>query len=79
MEKIMNDKTGKSRVTIEGDTAPINMPDNVVIANRPIKNTKTNPLMQDIGPKSNGFAGVATLAAIIAVAGVIIAFITLRY
>lgn len=33
----------------------------------------------NIGPGSTGFAGVATLASIIAIAGVIIAYLTLRY
>ena len=33
----------------------------------------------DIGIKSNGFAAVASLATIIAVAGVIVAYLTLRY
>ena len=59
----------------------INMPSNVTLVNRPKvkKKVKTNPLLQDIGPKSQGFAGVALLAGLIALAGVALAYFNLRY
>ena len=57
------------------------MPSNVTLVNRPKvkKKVKTNPLLQDIGPKSQGFAGVALLAGLIALAGVALAYFNLRY
>lgn len=73
--KTIEKKNGPS-MTISHDEAPLNMPKNVTLVNRP--KTKTRKL-NDIGPKSNGFAGVATLATIIAVAGVVVAYLTLRY
>ncbi len=75
------DNGGKSRVVIESDNAPLNMPSNVTLVNRPKvkKKVKTNPLLQDIGPKSQGFAGVALLAGLIALAGVALAYFNLRY
>ena len=55
---------------------------NYVLSNAP-KNYKHNSKKKvkatDIGIKSNGFAAVATLALIIAAAGALIAFFTLRY
>lgn len=77
VEKAFKDDKGTSKMTIESDNAPLNMPDNVTLVNRP--KTKTRVKMSDIGPRSQGFAGVATLAVIIAVAGIIIAYLTLRY
>lgn len=77
MEKQFKDASGRSKVIIEGSDAPLYMPEgNITLANRP-QTKKT--FGQDIGPRSNGFAGVATLAIIIAIAGVIVAFLTLRY
>ncbi|MGN1341821.1 MAG: hypothetical protein ACI4VL_01150 [Bacilli bacterium] len=77
MEKQFTDRNGKSKVIIESNEAPINMPNgNITLANRPKVKVKTMP---NIGPKSNGFAGVATLAVIIALAGVLIAYFTLKY
>lgn len=77
MEKSFKDQRGKAKVIIEGDKAPLNMPEgHVVLANRP-KNSDSK--MPDIGIRSNGFAGVATLAGLIAVFGAVIAFIALRY
>lgn len=80
-EKVFEDNGGKSKVVIESDNAPLNMPNNVVLVNRPKvkKRVKTNPLMQDIGPKSQGFAGVALLAGLIALAGFALAYFKLRY
>ena len=77
MEKSFKDQRGKAKVIIEGDKAPLNMPEgSITLANRP---KKSGSKMPDIGVRSNGFAGVATLAGLIAVFGAIIAFITLRY
>ena len=76
-EGTFEDNGGKSRVVIESDNAPLNMPSNVTLVNRP--KVKTNPLLQDIGPKSQGFAGVALLAGLIALAGVALAYFNLRY
>jgi len=80
-ERTFEDNGGKSRVVIESDNAPLNMPSNVTLINRPKvkKKVKTNPLLQDIGPKSQGFAGVALLAGLIALAGVALAYFNLRY
>ena len=80
-EGTFEDNGGKSRVVIESDNAPLNMPSNVTLVNRPKvkKKVKTNPLLQDIGPKSQGFAGVALLAGLIALAGVAFAYFNLRY
>lgn len=80
-ERTFEDNGGKSRVVIESDNAPLNMPNNVTLVNRPKvkKKVKTNPLLQDIGPKSQGFAGVALLAGLIALAGVAFAYFNLRY
>jgi len=80
-EGTFEDNGGKSRVVIESDNAPLNMPSNVTLINRPKvkKKVKTNPLLQDIGPKSQGFAGVALLAGLIALAGVALAYFNLRY
>lgn len=76
MEKMFKDANGVSKVEIEGNMAPLKMPrGNISLVNRPRK-TKT---LSNIGPKSNGFAGVATLAVILAIAGIIVAYITLRY
>ena len=80
MEKSFSDERGNSRVIIEGDNAPLNLNPycNYVLGNRP-QNTKSKIKAHDIGIKSNGFAAVASLATIIAVAGVIVAYLTLRY
>lgn len=80
-ESSFEDNGGKSRVIIESNNEPLNMPNNVTLVNRPKvkKKVKTNPLLQDIGPKSQGFAGVALLAGLIALAGVALAYFKLRY
>ena len=87
MEKRFTDNGGTSRMTIEGNGAPLggDFENNTyVIANHISKNSNKKmkapgAITQNIGPGSNGFAGVATLAAIIAIAGVVIAYLTLRY
>ena len=77
MEKSFKDQRGKAKVIIEGDGAPLKWPEGgVTLANRP---KKSGSKMPDIGVRSNGFAGVATLAGLIAIFGAIIAFIALRY
>lgn len=91
-EKSFRDKNGTSKMTIEGDSAPLGGDfenNNYVIANHPAskeknktrtKSLKTPGIVtQNIGPGSSGFAGVATLASIIAIAGIIVAYLTLRY
>ena len=89
-ERAITDKNGKAKMTIEGNGAPLGgdfANNSYVIANhvskdRPKtkKKVKAPGVMTDnIGPGSSGFAGVATLAAIIAIAGVVIAYLTLRY
>lgn len=79
MEKQITDSNGNSKVIIEGNDAPLNIPEgNITLANRPKVKTRTKT-MPNIGPKSNGFAGVATLAVIIALAGALIFYFTLRY
>lgn len=40
---------------------------------------KRKKILSDIGPKSEGFAGIFTLAMIIALAGIVIGFIVLRF
>lgn len=84
LENSFTDNNGTSKVEIEGNEAYLNMPENIVIANRPktkilTKEIKTPKGGANIGIGSNGFAGVITLAGIIAIAGVIIAYLTLRY
>lgn len=86
MEKRFTDNGGTSRVMIEGNGAPLggDFENNTyVIANHVSKNNRKmkapSIVRENIGPGSNGFAGVATLASIIAIAGVIIAYLTLRY
>lgn len=79
-ERTFEDNGGKSKVVIESDNAPLNMPSNVTLVNRPkVKKGKDQSSLQDIGPKSQGFAGVALLAGLIALAGVALAYFNLRY
>lgn len=87
MEKKIVDKNGNSRIVFEDNGAPLGgdfANNNYVIANHVSKKSKKNikapgVITDNIGPGSSGFAGVATLAAIIAIAGVVIAYLTLRY
>ena len=77
MEKCFKDERGRAKVIINGDNAPLRMPEGgITLVNRMKKGGKKLP---DIGIRSNGFAGIATLAGLIALFGAIIAFITLRY
>ena len=81
IEKEFVDANGKSNLTIEGNEAPLGgdfINNHHILANRP-NNKKPKIQAMNIGPGSNGFAGVAVLASIIALAGVIIAYLTLRY
>lgn len=83
-EKSFTDKNGTSKLEIQSDGAPLNMPEGVTLVNRPktkvlSKEIKSPKAGANIGIGSNGFAGVITLASIIAIAGIIIAYLTLRY
>lgn len=88
-QKIIADRNGKSKMTIEDNGAPLGgdfANNNYVIANHVSKNKpktkslkKPSVMTDNIGPGSSGFAGVAVLASIIAIAGVVIAYLTLRY
>ena len=89
-ERSFTDNNGVSKVIIESNDSPLGgdfANNNYVIANHiskkskgKTKSTKTPGIARDnIGIGSSGFAGVITLASIIAVAGVVIAYLTLRY
>ena len=84
-ERSFKDNNGTSRVMMTHDDAPLGGnfgEDSYVLANRPStgKKMKTpEAITKNIGIGSPGFAGVASLATIIAVAGAIIAYLTLRY
>lgn len=43
------------------------------------KHQRSNILTSDIGIRSSGFAGVAVLSAITVIAGLVVAYIALRY
>ena len=75
---------GDAHMYIESDGADLNMPDSYVLANKPRsgKSSKVKSFVTgnpNVGRGSAGFASVITLAGIIAVAGAIVAFLTLRY
>lgn len=89
-ERKFTDNNGVSKVILEGNDAPLGgdfANNNYVIANHISKNSKSKArstkgpsiARDNIGIGSSGFAGVITLASIIAVAGVVIAYLTLRY
>ena len=85
-ERKFTDNNGVSKVIIESNDAPLGgdfANNNYVIANHISKNSKkmrTPGIARDnIGIGSAGFAGVITLASIVAVAGAVIAYLTLRY
>ena len=90
-EMSFKDNNGTSKMTMEGNGAPLGgdfASNNYTIANHfskdkgktRVKSLKAPGIVKDnIGPGSAGFAGVAVLASIIAVAGIIIAYLTLRY
>lgn len=85
-ERKFTDNNGVSKVIIESNDAPLGgdfANNSYVIANHMSKNSKkmkTPGIARDnIGIGSSGFAGVITLASIVAVAGAIVAYLTLRY
>lgn len=84
-ERTFKDNNGVSKVVLESNNAPLGgdfANNNYVIANHASKNSnkKTPGFAKDnIGVGSAGFAGVITLASIIAVAGIVVAYLTLRY
>ena len=84
-ETILKDASnGNAKLFIQNDGEDLNMPESYVLANRPKAKSKSkvkdfvtgNP---NVGRGSAGFVGVITLASIIAIAGAIIAFLTLKY
>ena len=86
MNAKLNDANGKgnAHMFIEGDDAELNMPENYVLANKPNsgKSSKMKEFITgnpNVGRGSAGFVGVITLASIIAIAGAVVAFLTLRY
>ena len=86
-ERTFRDNNGVSKVILEANDAPLGgdfANNNYVIANHSSKNSskkmKAPGFARDnIGVGSAGFAGVITLASIIAVAGIVVAYLTLRY
>ena len=86
-ERSFKDNNGVSKVILEGNDAPLGgdfANNKYVIANHISKNNSKKMrapgiARDNIGIGSSGFAGVITLASIIAVAGVVIAYLTLRY
>jgi len=86
-ERTFKDNNGVSKVILESNNAPLGgdfANNNYVIANHTSKNSnkkmKAPGFARDnIGVGSAGFAGVITLASIIAVAGMVVAYLTLRY
>ena len=88
-EKRITDNNGTSKVTFQGNNAPLGgdfANNNYTIANHISKGKKKTKSLKkpsiardNIGIGSSGFAGVITLASIIAVAGAVIAYLTLRY
>lgn len=79
----LEDKNGTSTLSYTEDDGHLPMSPNehyeIVSDMKKKRNYKRNIFTDNIGPGSQGFAGVATLAGIIAIAGIIIAFLTLRY
>lgn len=85
-ERSFKDNNGVSKVILEGNDAPLGgdfANNNYVIANHISKNSKKmrapGIARDNIGIGSAGFAGVITLASIVAVAGAVVAYLTLRY
>ena len=86
-ERSFADNNGVSKVILEGNGAPLGgdfTNNKYVIANHVSKNNsrkmRTPGIAKDnIGIGSSGFAGVITLASIIAIGGVIVAYLTLGY
>lgn len=75
------DSNGSSRVILEYNGGELNMKPGAryVMGNKPNKPKSRTRKLGNVGPKSNGFAGVAVLAAIIAIGGIVIAYLTLKY
>lgn len=84
-ERSFKDNNGVSKVIMESNNAPLGgdfANNNYVIANHVSKNSKKKApgiARENIGIGSAGFAGVITLASIVAVAGAVVAYLTLRY
>ena len=84
-ERSFKDNNGVSKVILEGNDAPLGgdfANNKYVIANHVSKNSKNKTpgiARENIGVGSAGFAGVITLASIVAIAGAIIAYLTLRF
>ncbi len=84
-ERSFKDNNGVSKVILEGNDAPLGgdfANNKYVIANHVSKSSKkksTGIARENIGIGSAGFAGVITLASIVAIAGAVIAYLTLRY
>ena len=86
-ETILKDpNNGDSRVFIQNDGTDLNMPETYVLANEPRAKAPAKSKVRDfvtgnpnVGKGSSGFVGVITLAIIVTVIGVIVAFLTLKY
>lgn len=86
-ERKFTDNNGVSKVILEGNDAPLGgdfANNKYVIANHVYKNNSKKMrapgiAKENIGIGSSGFAGVFTLATVVAIAGVIVAYLTLRY
>ena len=85
-ERSFTDNNGVSKVILEGNGAPLGgdfANNKYVIANHVSTNSKKmrapGIARDNIGIGSSGFAGVITLASIIAIGGVIVAYLTLGY
>ena len=76
------DRNGRATVNIENTGGELKMLSNAnyKLGNNPFaKPKKSIKKPSNVGVGSNGFAAIATLAAIIAIGGVIIAYLTLKY
>jgi len=86
--EFIDEKGDRATITIESQNSystnlkenSYKMAENMRPKNNPlVKARKENMLNSDIGFKSSGFAQVAALAAITAIAGLIFAYLTLRF
>lgn len=79
----LEDKNGTSTIsyTDDGGYLPINPSEHYAIVSdmKKKRNYRKNVLTDNIGPGSQGFAGIAVLASIIAIAGFITIFLTFKY
>lgn len=86
-ERSFTDNNGVSKVILEGNGAPLGgdfSNNKYVIANHVSKNNSRKMrtpgiARENIGIGSSGFAGVITIASIVAIGGVIVAYLTLGY